>query len=82
MPSHLWCHADILEAAFKAQALGALAVFDVHCAQLASDMIHNVTFLLHSESAFRAVRPIKIISLKLVQFNGGEVSANAETAAA
>ena len=39
--------------------------------QFGNDQVHCVTFLRHSESPFRAVRPIKILSLTVVQFYGG-----------
>jgi len=40
--------------------------------QFGNDLIHCVTFLMHGESLFRAVRPIKIFTLTMVQFDGGK----------
>ena len=72
-----WSYAQIhiavpLALGFSAPAL--ILAFIVR-AYLGNDMIHRVTFLRHSESPFRAVRPSKILSLAMVQFYGGRSQA-------
>ena len=49
----------------------ALTEFNIGFTKFGNDLIHCVTFLRHSESPFRAVRPSKILSLTMVQFYGG-----------
>ena len=44
----------------------ALTRFHIGFTKLGNDLIYCVTFLRHSESPFRAVRPIKILSLTMV----------------
>ncbi len=50
-----------------------LADIYVGFTKLGNDLIRCVTFLRHSASPFRAVRPSKILSLTMVQFYWGEV---------
>ena len=49
----------------------ALAEFHIRFTQFGDYLIHCVTFLRHCESPFRALSPIKILSLTMVQFYGG-----------
>jgi hypothetical protein len=56
----------------------ALTEFNIGSTQLGNNLIHCVTFLRHSGSLFRAVRPIKIFSLTMVQFYGRSVMDIAE----
>ena len=52
----------------------ALTQLNIGFTQLGNDLIHCMTFLVHSESPFRAIRPSKILSLTMVQFYGGRSS--------
>ena len=58
---HQSCHTAVWQ---------SLTGFHVGFTKLGNDLIHCVTFLRHSESPFRAVRAIKILSLTMVQFYG------------
>jgi len=55
----------------------ALAEFHIRFTQFGDYLIHCVTFLRHCESPFRALSPIKILSLTMVQFYGGGQCAKA-----
>ena len=50
----------------------ALTEFNIGFTEFGNDLTHCVTFLRHSESLFRAVRPSKILSLTMVQLYGAK----------
>ncbi|MDA7492822.1 hypothetical protein OAG76_03715 [Rubripirellula sp.] len=51
----------------------AITEFHIGFTQFGNNLIHCVAFLRHSENPFQAVRPIKILSLTVVQsMEGGQ----------